>query len=54
MPSCPECGSDMIIKTARRGRNAGGQFYGCSQYQVQQNDIIEWVYSCDLGSDVGR
>ena len=22
----------MVLRTARRGRNAGGQFYGCSQY----------------------
>ena len=29
---CPKCGSSMIIRTARRGRNAGGNFYGCSNY----------------------
>ena len=27
--------------------------YGCSQYQLQQGDVIEWVYTCDLGYDVG-
>ena len=31
-PSCPSCGSPMRIRTARSGRNAGGQFYGCSRY----------------------
>ena len=28
--------------------------YGCSRYQLQNGDVIEWVYTCDLGSDVGR
>ncbi len=27
--------------------------YGCSRYQVQAGDVIEWVYTCDLGFDVG-
>lgn len=27
--------------------------YGCSRYQLKQGDVIEWVYSCDLGKDVG-
>lgn len=29
---CPKCGSSMVLRTARRGRNTGGQFYGCSRY----------------------
>lgn len=27
--------------------------YGCSQYQLKTGDKIEWVYTCDLGADVG-
>ena len=27
--------------------------YGCSRYQLQNGDIVEWVYTCDLGKDVG-
>jgi hypothetical protein len=27
--------------------------YGCSRYQLKQGDLIEWVYTCDLGRDVG-
>ena len=27
--------------------------YGCSRYSVQDGDVIEWVYTCDLGRDVG-
>lgn len=29
---CPRCGSSLIIKTARKGRNAGEQFLGCESY----------------------
>lgn len=29
---CPKCKSEMKIRTARKGKNAGGQFYGCSRY----------------------
>lgn len=27
--------------------------YGSSRYGVQTGDTIEWVYSCDMGADVG-
>ena len=27
--------------------------YGCSKYELKDVDIIEWVYTCDLGRDVG-
>ena len=43
------------------GENSGwmykvnGDFpkYGCSNYTVRDKDVIEWVYTCDLGRDVG-
>jgi len=31
-PTCPRCSSKMITRLARRGRNAGGSFWGCSRY----------------------
>jgi restriction system protein len=31
-PVCPRCGSPMVLRTARRGANAGGRFWGCSTY----------------------
>lgn len=31
-PPCPRCGSAMILRTAKKGSNAGQQFWGCSQY----------------------
>lgn len=27
--------------------------YGCSRYQLQDGDVVEWVYTCTLGKDVG-
>lgn len=27
--------------------------YGCSRYQLKDGDVICWVYTCDLGKDVG-
>jgi len=27
--------------------------YGCSRYVLQNGDIVEWVYTCDLGRDIG-
>jgi len=31
-PLCPECGGAMVVRTARRGRRAGQQFWGCAAY----------------------
>jgi predicted RNA-binding Zn-ribbon protein involved in translation (DUF1610 family)/very-short-patch-repair endonuclease len=31
-PRCPKCGSDMILRTAKSGANAGNKFWGCSKY----------------------
>ncbi|MEH6450485.1 MAG: NERD domain-containing protein [Oleispira sp.] len=30
--SCPKCGSNMVIRTARKGVNAGNKFWGCTQF----------------------
>ena len=27
--------------------------YGCSRYKLKPGDKVEWVYTCDLGNDVG-
>lgn len=31
-PICPWCGKAMVLRTAEKGPNAGGQFWGCSGY----------------------
>jgi len=30
--TCPKCSSGLVLRTAKTGKNAGGQFYGCSAY----------------------
>ncbi|MBQ1343501.1 MAG: NERD domain-containing protein [Firmicutes bacterium] len=30
--TCPACGGQLILRTARKGPNSGSQFYGCSNY----------------------
>lgn len=32
VPDCPKCGQPMVRRTARRGANAGGEFWGCSEF----------------------
>ena len=27
--------------------------YGCSKYELEDGDAVEWLYTCDLGKDVG-
>ena len=29
---CPKCGKQLVLRIARRGANAGRQFYGCSNF----------------------
>ena len=36
---CPKCGSKMVQRTARKGKNAGEIFWGCSRYP-QCNQIM--------------
>lgn len=31
-PVCPHCGVHMVLRTARRGTNAGRSFYGCANF----------------------
>lgn len=32
IPQCPHCGKEMVLRTAKSGKNAGNQFWGCSDY----------------------
>jgi len=32
IPLCPTCGSTMVLRTARRGKTVGQQFWGCKNY----------------------
>lgn len=31
-PYCPSCGTQMVLREARRGANTGNKFYGCPNY----------------------
>ena len=31
-PHCPKCGAELVLRTAKKGSNAGNQFYGCSNF----------------------
>ncbi|MDE2254225.1 MAG: restriction endonuclease [Betaproteobacteria bacterium] len=31
-PSCPQCGSAMVLRTAKKGAHAGTSFWGCKRY----------------------
>ena len=31
-PICPRCGNAMVLRTATKGPNSGGQFWGCSGF----------------------
>lgn len=31
-PACPQCGSPMVLRTARKGVQAGSSFWGCPQF----------------------
>jgi len=35
-PRCPVCGSAMARRTARKGANAGHDFWGCTRYRVDE------------------
>jgi len=37
---CPKCGSQMILREAKRGENVGKKFYGCTNYP-KCKEIIE-------------
>ena len=32
IPDCPQCGKAMVLRTAKTGKHAGKQFWGCSDY----------------------
>ena len=41
--TCRKCGSEMVVRTARRGKNSGSKFLGCSTYPK-----CKWTTNYDL------
>ncbi|MEX2028282.1 MAG: RecQ family ATP-dependent DNA helicase [Candidatus Curtissbacteria bacterium] len=39
-PKCPKCGAIMLLQTARQGRFAGRQFYGCPNWRTTCKGVI--------------
>lgn len=63
VPNCPVCGSTMILRTAKRGRYKGQDFWGCSRFPnctaiVNLNDsrvpseVSDMDYDPDLDENV--
>ena len=38
--ACSKCGSDMVMRKATKGKNAGNEFWGCSTFPKCKNVII--------------
>lgn len=44
------------------GQNSGWKYsvngeypnYGCSQYELKDQDVVQWAYTCDLGKDLEK
>jgi hypothetical protein len=42
-PMCPRCETPMVMRTAKKGRNVGGSFWGCAQYPRCRHTAATWV-----------
>lgn len=47
---CEFCGAPMVLKTARKGPNAGGQFWGCSKWAPRGKHSI-WAYQANSSAE---
>lgn len=43
IPPCPDCGKPMVLRTAKTGKNAGKQFWGCSAYPDCKGVTHVWI-----------
>ena len=37
---CAKCGSDMVLRKATKGENAGNKFWGCSSFPKCRNKVV--------------
>ena len=51
VPDCPKCGRPMVRRTARRGANAGSEFWGCSEFP-RCRGIVQGQPPVDAPADV--
>lgn len=33
-PPCPKCGGEMVLRTAKNGKNVGNKFWGCATFPI--------------------
>ena len=47
---CPECGSEMVLRTARKGSNTGQKFWGCSSIRSAelQSLMREHIFGAEI------
>ncbi|MDD4593201.1 MAG: topoisomerase DNA-binding C4 zinc finger domain-containing protein [Parabacteroides sp.] len=49
---CPDCGSPMVIRTARKGQHAGKRFYGCSNFPRCKR-VVDIDNNGNIGNAIG-
>jgi len=58
-PDCPKCGAQMVLRTAKKGKNTGSQFLGCSSFpgcrgtRTLEGDVAD-QNAPETASSVGR
>jgi len=52
-PLCPNCGAEMVLRTARRGKYIGQSFYGCSRYPICKAISRPWEHNSKNGGPSG-
>ena len=50
VPDCPKCGQSMVRRTARRGANAGNEFWGCSEFP-RCRGIVQYQQPAEAPAD---
>lgn len=40
-PKCPQCGGDLVLRTAKHGAQAGKQFWGCANFATTHCRFIQ-------------
>jgi ATP-dependent DNA helicase RecQ len=53
-PPCPTCGGPMAKRTARRGRGAGGEFWGCASFPACRGTVSIVDEVGGLGGSTGH
>jgi four helix bundle suffix protein len=47
LPDCPSCGKPMVMRSARKGKTPGSQFWGCSTYPACKGTRPSEIRQCE-------